>query len=76
MLQEIAWYGAKTPTDAAYRLIEQLDQRSEDIEILYDSIVTLSSDKVFSMRENIDQRHLTVSQKLTYFLRHTRLQID
>lgn len=76
VLQDVAWYGAKTPTDAAYRLIEQLDQWDEHLNVLYDSVLTLAADKILTIRENVEQRHLSVGQKLTYFLRHARLQID
>lgn len=54
VLQDIAWYGAKTPTDAAYKLTELLEEWEENITVLYDSIITLSTEKLIRMRDNID----------------------
>lgn len=76
ILQDLAWYGAKTPTDAAYKIIELLEQWEEEIEVLYDAILTLGGNKFLEIRENIDTWNTAISAKLTHFLHAARLQID
>jgi len=76
ILQELAWYGAKTPTDAAYKLLEYLEQWNENIEILYENIYTLSEHKLLLIRENIDQWHHAIHQLLSHGLERVRIQID
>lgn len=76
ILDELARYGAKTPTDAAYKLIEVLDARDEHLDIMYDAIVTLASEKIMTIREHIDTWHQEISHKLTHFLEFARINID
>ncbi len=76
VLQDIAWYGAKTPTDAAYKLTELLEEWEENITVLYDSIITLSTEKLIRMRDNIDLWQWQIVRAAKGLLQHTRVQID
>lgn len=76
ILQDLAWYGAKTPTDGAYKLIEMLVQWDSSIQLIYEEIVELCDEKLLTMRENIDLWHSTISQKLQQLVKQARVQID
>lgn len=76
ILQDLAWYGAKTPTDAAYKIVELLETWDEGVEVLYDAIVTLAQEKLVTIRENIDQRQSNIARTLATFLQRARLSIE
>lgn len=76
ILQELAWYGAKTPTDAAYKVVEVMDGWSASIDEIYENIVYSVEEKIVTLRERIETYHNAISQKLVQYIRETRLQID
>lgn len=76
VLHDLARYAAKTPTDAAYRIIELLQERDEDIENTYSEICENAQDALGILREQIELWNTNIAQKLTRFLHDTRLRID
>ena len=76
MLQDLAWYGAKTPTDAAYRILQLLESREENIELTYDAILSISTDILLVRRENIDAWHKDIQAAASLALERMRLQVD
>lgn len=76
ILQELAWYGAKTPTDAAYKILEMCTFWEGALQYLYDQITEKYADKMIEIRENIDYWHESISEKLSRFMKDTRRDID
>lgn len=76
ILQDLARYGAKTPTDAAYKLIEILSEWDSALSILYEEIVETCDEKISALRENIDSRYENIQAKVGQVLREIRQQID
>ncbi len=76
ILQDLAWYGAKTPTDAAYKLIELLSEWDNALEMLYEEIVEMCDEKISALRESIDLRYENIQSKAGQFLKDIRQQID
>lgn len=76
ILQEIARYGAKTPTDAAYKVIALLTEWTEQIDLLYDTIFTWSTEQIISIRDNADLWNSQITKQSWQLLQQTRVQID
>ena len=76
VLHDLAWYAAKTPTDAAYRIIELLQERDDAIQHTYSELQESAEDRLYTFRQQIDLRNSNIAQKLTRFLHDTRLRID
>ena len=64
ILQDIAWYGAKTPTDGAYRIISLYAAWESHILEIYETIKEELADKKLELRENIDIWHEYISSTL------------
>lgn len=76
ILQEISRYGAKTPTDAAYKIISLCTDWDNELSVLYDAILACSTDQILSLRENVDLWHDQINQRSSQLVHHTRIHID
>ncbi len=64
ILQDIARYGAKTPTDGAYKLIELMQMWEGHLLTLYENIAQNIKNKKEEIRNNIELWNSSISEKL------------
>lgn len=64
ILQDIARYGAKTPTDGAYKIIELMQMWENHIAVMYQEITEKIIDKKSEIRDNIENWNAVISEKL------------
>ena len=76
VLEEIAHYIAKTPTDAAYAILWIMQHWQQQIENVYDEIVDTSQEHIRTIETHIEERHKGIMRNISQYMNYTRLQID
>jgi exodeoxyribonuclease VII large subunit len=62
VLDHIARFVAKTPTDAAYILIQHMDRRHEQLQSLHENIRTVAQNKVVTIQHNLERIHENIQK--------------
>ncbi len=66
LLDKIAWYSAKTPTDAWYLLVENTKKYSDEVQGLYSDIQDLIKIKKESIQQSLDKLIENIRQTSIY----------
>ena len=75
VLDQVAKHTAKTPTDAAYILIEQYDHYQQQVDALYRSIVHRTSNVWQQLRERLHVMYEGIHQQIRYTMSSLRERV-
>ena len=66
LLDEIAWMSAKTPTDAAYQLIDRYDNLKQELDATYATINNAIALKYTSFINDLQTIYKYVNEQIVY----------
>lgn len=76
LLDDIACYSAKTPTDAAYLIVGRYDNLKAEIATIYDEIMRLVDDRIRLFTNTIESMRVTIDQSIQLRIESYRTNIE